>query len=596
MPIEKSMFRRGIDSYVASLKVKTNVKSALDEYIESYEDELFDFLGALLRQYGLEDQFRTFIDSQNKTLSGQHHQVLIAILIGLAMSVVGGVISSGSQPVMEALTQDALQNSPNKLPEPGALIRYLKIFPNQRPNVLAKMAKQGYSQEVTDLLVAASASFLEPNTMLAALHRGLTTDKQYEDYMKIFGYSGYDTNLLRDLSQQIPPIQDLISMAVREAFTDTAAKKFELDANFPDSILPFTKAQGLSDEWVHRYWRAHWQLPSIGQALEMYQRLRPGVSNVPFTFDDLQEYLVTADVPRFFRERLTQIAYNPVTRVDIRRLYRMGIYSETQVLGAYRNGGYSPEDAEALTKFTVLDAVDEDSGVTRSTILSAFRKGYIDYPDAKKRLTDSGHSDKVATFYLDIELHNRAEKLKDASIDWIVTQFVEGLIDETTMNFRLDQLGITASEKQTIVFTAKDKRQNKITLPSKSDVEDWYEKRLINDGEYVSYLVRRGYDLLDARRFLQAVNADIAERAKKEMERASKEYQRQVENATEQAYSRNAALIDLDIAQLNLSIANIKLAVSQTEDANTVDELTGRIAAIDVQIKQKLVDKARLRV
>ncbi|GAI29857.1 unnamed protein product [marine sediment metagenome] len=96
-------------------------------------------------------------------------------------------------------------------------------------------------------------------------------------------------SLYKELAKQIPPVADIITMAVREAFTPAIAEKFGQYEDFPEPLKEWAGKKGLSSEWAERYWAAHWSLPSPLQGFEMLHR---GIINQ----DELNMFLVVTDV------------------------------------------------------------------------------------------------------------------------------------------------------------------------------------------------------------------------------------------------------------------------------------------------------------
>ncbi|GAH58877.1 unnamed protein product, partial [marine sediment metagenome] len=46
---------------------------------------------------------------------------------------------------------------------------------------------------------------------------------------------------------------------------------------------------------------------------------------------ELDSLFMATDIMPWWREKLKAISYNPLTRVDVRRVFKMGIVSEEQV-------------------------------------------------------------------------------------------------------------------------------------------------------------------------------------------------------------------------------------------------------------------------
>ncbi|GAH54249.1 unnamed protein product, partial [marine sediment metagenome] len=101
----------------------------------------------------------------------------------------------------------------------------------------------------------------------------------------------------KTLAYPIPPVADIITMAVREAFTPDIAKRFGQYEDYPPDFEHWTLRKGLSKEWSMRYWAAHWSLPSAQQGFEMLHR---GAINPT----ELNMLLRALDVMPFWRDKL----------------------------------------------------------------------------------------------------------------------------------------------------------------------------------------------------------------------------------------------------------------------------------------------------
>jgi len=214
--------------------------------------------------------------------------------------------------------------------------------------------------------------------------------------------------LYKELAYPIPPVADIITMAVREAFTPTIAARFGQYEDLPSEYVSWVGKKGLSREWAERYWAAHWSLPSITQGFEMFQR---GV----ISRDDLYLLLRALDVMPFWRDKLMQISYVPLTRVDIRRMYALGVLSVNEITRAYKDIGYNDENAARLTVFTVklteqaaarsaaakvkAQIVQIPTWTTAQTV-SFLKKGLITQDRAVQELTALGYDAEHRAAYL----------------------------------------------------------------------------------------------------------------------------------------------------------------------------------------------------
>ncbi len=152
--------------------------------------------------------------------------------------------------------------------------------------------------------------------------------------------------LYKELAYQIPPVADIITMAVREAFTPAIAARFGQYQDLPSEFVDWVGKKGLSKEWAERYWAAHWSLPSPQQGFEMLHRGVIGEA-------DLNMLMRALDIMPFWRDKLIQIAYRPLSRVDVRRMFALGVLDVSGVRKAYTDIGYNEYNADLMTQFTI---------------------------------------------------------------------------------------------------------------------------------------------------------------------------------------------------------------------------------------------------
>ena len=81
---------------------------------------------------------------------------------------------------------------------------------------------------------------------------------------------------------------------------------------------------GLPEEQARNYWAAHWELPSAQMGYAMFQRRI-------IDHETLVMLLKSLDIMPFWRDKLIEMSYNPLTRVDVRRMYGLGVLSEEEV-------------------------------------------------------------------------------------------------------------------------------------------------------------------------------------------------------------------------------------------------------------------------
>lgn len=252
--------------------------------------------------------------------------------------------------------------------------------------VRSELGRQGVAPHSVDLFLQNIEPLLDVRQLMTAYHRRLRSETEVRDILKEWRYSDQNINTLFELSEPIPGPSDLVTMAVREAWRDDIAAAWAYDEDRPADFDAFMSMHGLDPEWAKWYWRAHWALPSVTQGFEM--RHRDVIDD-----SELSILLRALDIPRFWRESLTAISYKPYTRVDVRRMYGLGVLGREDVKRSYLDLGYDDDHAENMTEFTVRyeDRTGEDKSaeyreLTRSVVTQAYMKGILDEGEATTRL------------------------------------------------------------------------------------------------------------------------------------------------------------------------------------------------------------------
>jgi len=130
-------------------------------------------------------------------------------------------------------------------------------------NYLSLMQDLGFSWSAADILEESMRQNLELGVLFDARRRGILDDRGLTERLWAHGIRPVDIQILKQLIPVIPPVQDIITMAVREAFSPEIAQRFGQYEDFPAEVERYAQMQGLSPEWARRYWAAHWNLPSL---------------------------------------------------------------------------------------------------------------------------------------------------------------------------------------------------------------------------------------------------------------------------------------------------------------------------------------------
>lgn len=353
--------------------------------------------------------------------------------------------------------------------------------------------RQGYDANNARIILKLSDQVPQEGDILNLWHRGIIDDGTVNDALRQRGLNQEYTDGLKEASFLIPPVTDLITMAVREAFSPEVAERFGQYEDYPEEMTPWVKKQGLSEEWSQRYWASHWALPSPFQGFEMLHR---GVIKE----EDLNLLLRALDVMPFWRERLTQIAYTPFTRVDIRRMHRVGVLTEKDVLRSYKDIGYNEEKARLMTDFVMLlnepakaDDETELKTLSRSAVVGFYSDGLIDKDRALELLLEIGYSDDAAHLYLDSADMDAERAERKAEVSLTLSLAKAGIITFVQAEDRLRKIGLETREIDKAITDLVREQEKTIRLPSRSEGEKMYKLKIISEKEYKELLTVLGY-------------------------------------------------------------------------------------------------------
>jgi hypothetical protein len=309
----------------------------------------------------------------------------------------------------------------------------------------------GYTQVDAQHYLELTRLYLNINDVTALWLRGEMQEAEYDAYLSRLGMGLTDSARLKKLAYPIPQVNDLIHMAVREAFTPEIAEKFGQYEDYPKALTEWGEKQGLSKDWAQRYWAAHWELPSVAQGFEMYQRKIIDRS----TLDLLLRAL---DVMPYWRDQLTKMAYQPITRVDIRRIHKMHLIDDTELQQRYEAIGYSPEDAAMLVKFTIELNAEEvklekqaERDLTAAEILNAYANVMLDTPDVVRLLSELGYDESEIALKMALAELPQLKRVRDKKVAIINQRLLYGAIDLNGAVDQLNALGMSSNEQDYVL-------------------------------------------------------------------------------------------------------------------------------------------------
>lgn len=430
-------------------------------------------------------------------------------LIFIAILICSAFAQQVSQAAGIKLLQEVQPGFSVALPDASAIQDLQRLGLVSDKDATATYEKSGFSTDHAQLLTKLKQRLPEIGIIQVWYLRGYITAENAKDMFAHLGFNAADQQHLLDMSFYIPPPSDLITMSVREAFTPDIAERFGQFDDFPEAFKTYAAQQGISEEWAKRYWAAHWALPSVEMGFQMLHR---GVIKE----DDLALLLRAHDVMPFWRDKLTAISYVPLTRVDVRRMHKLGVLDDAGVKRAYLDIGYNDENATRLLEFTKV--LNKQSGepapenlteLTRSSIVDLYSRGTMTRAAALDLLKAIGIGEDAAVIYLDLADVKKQAETRETRTETIIANAKAGNISYSQAEDQLHALGLQPAEVQNALAKLSLARAASTKLPTHAELNQLLAAELIPDALYIATMLQLGYSALWAERFFELAKKSI---------------------------------------------------------------------------------------
>jgi hypothetical protein len=584
--------RQAIDDFIETSPLGEFIHSLRVRFVEGIEKETaHDVLAPLLSNIDtseLPPEYRRLINQMKRG----DQQGLAALVIGAVVGAAVGTVAGAARPISRKIEQQVEDRVHSGLLTPyEAVILELRGLYG-RDNTRAALSANGYPESFRRAFLELNRRLVDPQTLVRHFWRSPGDRENIRDKLISEGYDEHDVNRLIAAGEYLPGVQDLILFAVREVFTPDIAERYGQFDEFPDEFANRAALLGLSRDNARFYWASHWQNPSIQTGFEMLHRLRPGKSDNPFTAEDLSRLIKAHDITPYWRPRLEEISYSPITRVDIRRLFRDGVVDSDKVYDNYLDLGYNPENARLLTEWTARQNEPGQKDLTRAAIQKAYELGIFTEQEAIAALTDIGYDTVEAQFWLGLTVAQSALSEQKERVDYLEYLYLNGEINEQELHSRLSALELSTDAIRRTVDVLNIRRQKAVKLPSLTDLRNFYNEDIITADEYRDYLRRKNYQDAAISQIIQYADLLEARQRTKEVEAAQKEEERLRTAELASVVRRDKAQIDVQIAELRSDIADLKVASHETEDGDELENIKLRIDQLKAEIAELRVDKA----
>ncbi|MCP3678961.1 MAG: hypothetical protein GY782_01155 [Gammaproteobacteria bacterium] len=384
--------------------------------------------------------------------------------------------------------RDAVLNLAYNVPNAMLLLQGDLMTGVADADILTDIAKAGISPQYAERYVAGVLTKPSTQDIVAYQLRIDPSLGGLEHELRKTGIHNDYFNVYKTLAHQIPPVNDLITMAVREAFTPEIAGRFGQYEGLPKDYVTFAQQKGLTQEWAERYWAAHWTLPSVQQGFSMLHR---GIIDQ----SDLNLLLRALDIMPFWRNKLIQLSYKPLTRVDVRRMHLLGTLDDSGVKKAYLDVGYSDYNAGLMTDFTARYNRRSLSGFTPRDVTSAYIKQFIGHGEATGLLRDIGVKPAEIGNVMRLASHKRSWNYKTERIAAIGNLYRKEVKSLAETKRALQSLPLEGDHVTTLLEQWQAKiEEEKVATFTTAQTLKFFQAGLISDVRAVQELRLLGFD------------------------------------------------------------------------------------------------------
>lgn len=374
--------------------------------------------------------------------------------------------------------------------------------------IISDVQDLGWSSERFYAFLDAAATRLDDIELVRLRIRDDITDDEYKNLMYELGFFPERADLKRKAARYYPSPSDLVRFQAREVYEPAMVARYGLMAEIEALQRDAFYKAGMDDDVIDDYWKAHWEHASFTQATEMLHRglLTPtGIApSTPTTRaawqardaegeQALYDWYRVVEIPPFWRELLTGISYSPLTRVDVRRMHKLGVLDRNATYTAYRRHGFDDHDAELMTVWTEKYNAQEDRDLSRTDVLKAYREGKILRAEAESRLADLDYGPNEIDILLAEAGTAALTEYRALTVANLRNVYYLELRSKGHVSGELAKVGYSADDIPLIYELWDASKPVSITLPSRTDLGKFLSAGVIDVWTWVDEMRKHGY-------------------------------------------------------------------------------------------------------
>src|SRR5258706_4041872 len=413
------------------------------------------------------------------------------------------------------------QDTPNLNDINTNVLAYLRGFKTY-VQLAVDLAKYGLDESKVNELLTTRSLLTSLNDIKTAFQRGLIDETQHDTLLSKYGIAPGNIQLIKDVYPLLPSPTDITRMADKHIFAPDIPQIFGQNSEVDDGYLKSMELWGIDEQWTRKLWASHWSLPGLQETFDLWHR---GL----ISDSELDTFFKLTDILPFFREKLKLLSHNLIGRVDIRRFYHVGVFTQQDVYNAFIKLGFSETDAQKQTQFTIENDRQSDlpkhvkiRALTEGMVVKAFKEGIISEQDAINRLGTVGYLPADASLILALETQtanigktgDKTELYHNKVVSLILKSYADGVISRTDAKNNLTQIGIPSGQADIELYYSEIERIVHLKSLVINHVRSAYTKGQIDKAGATNLMLTHGFGMSEIELLFEELDISKSLRSK----------------------------------------------------------------------------------
>jgi hypothetical protein len=336
------------------------------------------------------------------------------------------------------------------------------------------------------------------NDAKSMLWRGKIDTGQYKDICAMAGYRDAYVDGFVELSNNLPGPGDILTMALKGAFTKEGV------ITPPEPVVTYFKALGFSSDWAARFWTTRFNIIGLSDAYDNFFR---GL----FSKDDLKAVMTNNGIRPDWQDYIIRVMYKVPSTRDLGYGYDAGLYSKDDLAKFKRWTGMSPDDADKSAAALILFRTRTYRTKLQTEAEDDYLAGLDSEADLRGKLDALGLRSDWADSVVARVKYREARDIAKELIKIAEDAFLKDLETEQDLRDDLKSLGVQQSRIDIIIFEMQQRKKKaakaataakKANLTEAQVAKGW-ELGFLTDINFIDRLEARNYTPEDAQLLLE---------------------------------------------------------------------------------------------